>query len=245
MEMFQSFTEGELKHVIDALVRRKAERNPKQSKRTKRAKKGSTPCSIHNVEVKINQLGLGYVSDETVLFRYCSGKCVGSRQNYDLALKILKSKNLLAHRAPEFVDSGISDRARHIPCCRPKDYEPDFGFLDNHNGYKFIHKIFAQKCECVWHHIFNLYLYFDITCIIDRVLDRMFGKKFVDYFTIQVVNKCVMWHRSCKWSIPNSKMIGRFIPTRQNILTSNRSSSRFLSMSEIYQAVSKHFILKW
>ncbi|XP_062869419.1 neurturin [Trichomycterus rosablanca] len=141
MHIFQSFTEGELKQVIDALVRRKAQRNSKQSKRTKRAKKGSKPCSLHDVEVTVSQLGLGYVSDETVLFRYCSGKCVASRSNYDLALRFLKRNHLLTR--------GSGDRARHVPCCRPTAFEPDIAFLDNRNGYNTIHEIFAQECGCV------------------------------------------------------------------------------------------------
>ncbi|XP_060797630.1 neurturin [Neoarius graeffei] len=140
IHMFQSFTEGELKQVVHTLVQRKARRDAKLGKRTKRAKKGTKPCSLTDEEVTISQLGLGYVSDEVILFRYCSGKCVASRQNYDLALAKLKGQHLLTREN--------MDKARHKPCCRPTAYE-EFTFLDNHNHYHTIHNASALKCACV------------------------------------------------------------------------------------------------
>lgn len=140
MHLFQSFTEGELKQVIRTLVQRKAQRDAKLGKRTKRAKKGTKPCSLTDKEVTVSQLGLGYVSDEVILFRYCSGKCVASRRNYDLALAKLKGQRLLTRENV--------DRARHSPCCRPTAYE-EITFLDNHSHYHTIHEVSALKCACV------------------------------------------------------------------------------------------------
>ncbi|XP_041912754.1 neurturin [Alosa alosa] len=137
MDMFQSFTEGELKQVIGALVERKARRDASESKRTKRARKG-TRCSLQNREVTVSQLELGYESDEIVLFSYCSGKCSASRRNYDITLASMKER--LRHRR---------EKVRHNPCCRPTSYEEDFAFLDNHNKYQTIKEWSASKCGCV------------------------------------------------------------------------------------------------
>lgn len=142
MEMFQSFTEGELKQVIGTLVERKARRDAQQSKRTKRAKKRAKPCSLREVEVTVSQLGLGYVSDETIVFHYCSGKCTNSRKNYDLTLAFMKRSRLLT--------KDQKDKARHSPCCRPTAYEEDISFLDNFNRYHTIQEFSAQACGCVW-----------------------------------------------------------------------------------------------
>ncbi|XP_036409612.1 neurturin-like [Megalops cyprinoides] len=137
-QLFQSFTEGELKQVIETLVDRKARRD--KAKRTKRARKGLKPCSLREVEVSVTELGLGYESDETILFRYCSGKCVQSRRSYDITLKHMKEAGLLREKR---------DRARHVPCCRPTLYEEDLSFLDNNDKYYTIHEVSAQECGCI------------------------------------------------------------------------------------------------
>ncbi|XP_076880896.1 uncharacterized protein nrtn [Brachyhypopomus gauderio] len=141
MHIFQSFTDGELKQVIGALVERKARRDTKPGKRTKRAKNGGKSCSLRDVEVTVSQLGLGYVSDEIILFRYCSGKCTASRRNYDMTLAFMKRKRLLTQES--------TVRARHSPCCRPTEYEPDVSFLDNLNRYHTVHEVSALRCGCV------------------------------------------------------------------------------------------------
>ncbi|KFW00753.1 Neurturin, partial [Eurypyga helias] len=41
--------------------------------RRKRARARHKPCALKELEVSVSELGLGYESDETVLFRYCSG----------------------------------------------------------------------------------------------------------------------------------------------------------------------------
>ncbi|KAK2874489.1 hypothetical protein Q8A67_021642 [Cirrhinus molitorella] len=141
MKMFQSFTEGELKQVIGTLMERKAHRDAQQSKRTKRAKKRAKPCSLREVEVTVSQLGLGYKSDETIVFHYCSGRCTMSRRNYDLSLANMKRLQLLT--------KNQKDKARHSPCCRPTAYEEDISFLDNDNKYHTIQEISAKACGCV------------------------------------------------------------------------------------------------
>ncbi|TRZ01420.1 hypothetical protein DNTS_015157 [Danionella cerebrum] len=141
MEVFQSFTEGELKQVIGALVEKKAHRDALQSKRTKRAKKGAKPCSLRMVEVTVSQLDLGFDSDETIAFHYCSGKCTFSRKNYDVVLAHMKKSGLLL--------KDQRDKARHSPCCRPTTYEDDFLFLDNSFQYRTIREFSAKDCGCV------------------------------------------------------------------------------------------------
>uniref|UniRef100_A0A672RCU3 Neurturin n=1 Tax=Sinocyclocheilus grahami TaxID=75366 RepID=A0A672RCU3_SINGR len=134
-------SEGELKQVIGTLVDRKARRDAQQSKRTKRAKKRAKPCSLREVEVTVSQLGLGYVSDETIVFHYCSGKCTTSRKNYDLTLAFMKRSRLLTKYK--------KDKARHSPCCRPTAYEEDISFLDNFNKYHTIQEFSAKACGCI------------------------------------------------------------------------------------------------
>ncbi|XP_036442569.1 neurturin [Colossoma macropomum] len=142
MHMFQSFTEGELKQIIATLVERKAQRDAKQGKRTKRAKNGSKVCSLQEEEVTVSQLGLGYISDETFLFRYCSGRCAASRRNYDITLAFLsKSKNKL-------IKEDLK-KARNRPCCRPTAYDKDISFLDNQSRYHTIHEVSASQCGCI------------------------------------------------------------------------------------------------
>ncbi|KAJ8357687.1 hypothetical protein SKAU_G00204810 [Synaphobranchus kaupii] len=133
--MFQSFTETELKQVIGTLLDRKWRRD--KARRTKRARKGRKLCSLREVEVSVTQLGLGYESEETVLFRYCSGRCAKRRRTYDLALQSVQSAGLL--KGP----------SRHTPCCRPLHYEQDFSFLGNNDKYYTIQELSAQECGCV------------------------------------------------------------------------------------------------
>ncbi|KAL1023081.1 hypothetical protein UPYG_G00036190 [Umbra pygmaea] len=134
MHMFQSFTEGELKEMIGILVEKKARQEARQSRRTKRAKKASKPCSLRRVEVTISELGLGYESDESLIFKYCSGNCKNSNRNYDLILK-------------QWTRKGISKRERG-PCCRPTKYDK-ISFLDNSNKYKSLDEFSALGCHCV------------------------------------------------------------------------------------------------
>ncbi|XP_007240280.2 neurturin [Astyanax mexicanus] len=141
VHMFQSFTEGELKQIVSTLMERKSRRDTKQGKRTKRAKNGNKACSLQEEEVTISQLGLAYISDETIPFRYCSGRCVASRRNYDLTLASLKRKHVLNRENLK--------KARHSPCCRPIAYEKEISFLDNESKYHTIYDVSASECACV------------------------------------------------------------------------------------------------
>ncbi|MBN3270444.1 NRTN protein, partial [Polyodon spathula] len=134
--LFQSYTEGEVQQLISTLIDR--HRLAGGGKRTKRAKKGLKPCSLKELEVSVSELGLGYQSDETLLFHYCSGKCNAGRRNYDLTLEHMKRSGQ--------VKKG---KARHKPCCRPTSYDDDFSFLDNNYEYRTIKEVSAKECGCI------------------------------------------------------------------------------------------------
>lgn len=143
--MFQSFTEGELQHVVETLLdkkRRKSRRlGENQSRRTKRARRPK-PCSIREMELTVSELGLGYDSDETVLLRYCSGKCTAHRHNYDITMEHMMRTG--------FKKKGRKDKVSNGPCCRPTAFEKDFSFLDNKSRYHTIQNVSAKHCGCVW-----------------------------------------------------------------------------------------------
>ncbi|XP_041659835.1 neurturin [Cheilinus undulatus] len=143
-KMFQSFTEGELQHVVGTLLDRKRRKSLRLgdsfARRTKRARRPK-PCSIRELEVTVSELGLGYDSDETVLLRYCSGKCVAHRQNYDITMEHMVRIG--------FRKKGRKDRVSSGPCCRPTAFEKDFSFLDNKSRYHTIQNISAKHCGCV------------------------------------------------------------------------------------------------
>uniref|UniRef100_A0A667WDQ4 Neurturin n=1 Tax=Myripristis murdjan TaxID=586833 RepID=A0A667WDQ4_9TELE len=92
-------------------------------------------CSLREAQLTVTDLGLGYLSDETISFRYCSGSCRQKRRNYDLIMKKWRGE-------------GVSRRDR-APCCRPIEYEGDIVVLDINNKYKTLHEYSAQKCGCV------------------------------------------------------------------------------------------------
>ncbi|XP_005423216.2 artemin [Geospiza fortis] len=83
----------------DLLLR--AERSPPGASKAKKAG-GKSPrrtrgrnCHIRNLMVKVRDLGLGFNSDEIVLFKYCSGSCHRARSNYDLTLgSLLRQERL-------------------------------------------------------------------------------------------------------------------------------------------------------
>ncbi|XP_044076143.1 neurturin isoform X2 [Siniperca chuatsi] len=142
--MFQSFTEGELQHVVGTLLdrkRRKSRRlDEKQARRTKRARRPK-PCSLRELELTVSELGLGYDSDETVLLRYCSGKCTAHRHNYDITMEHMMRTG--------FRKKGRKDKVGSGPCCRPTAFEKDFSFLDNKSRYHTIQNVSAKNCGCV------------------------------------------------------------------------------------------------
>ncbi|XP_028988823.1 neurturin [Betta splendens] len=142
--MFQSFTEGELQRVLETLLdrrrrrSRRLEENP--GRRTKRARRPK-PCSLRELELTVSELGLGYDSDETVMLRYCSGKCAAQRHNYDIAMQHMARAG--------FRKRGRKDKVSNGPCCRPTAFEKDFSFLDNRSRYHTIHNVSAKHCGCV------------------------------------------------------------------------------------------------
>lgn len=143
--MFQSFTEGELQHVIGTLLDRKKGRKSRrlaenQARRTKRARR-QKPCTLRELELTVSELGLGYESDETVLLRYCSGKCTAHRHNYDITMEHMMRTG--------FKKKGRRDKVINGPCCRPTAFEKDFSFLDNNSRYHTIQNVSAKNCGCV------------------------------------------------------------------------------------------------
>ncbi|XP_028328715.1 neurturin isoform X2 [Gouania willdenowi] len=142
--MFQSFTEGELQQVVETLLDRKRNksrsRDGNQARRTKRARRPK-PCSVRELELTVSELGLGYDSDETVLLRYCSGKCMSHRHNYDITMEHMMRSG--------FKKRGRRDKVSNGPCCRPIAFEKDFSFLDNRSRYHTIQNVSAKNCGCV------------------------------------------------------------------------------------------------
>lgn len=149
--MFQSFTEGELQHVVGTLLDRKRRKSrrlaDKQARRTKRARRPK-PCSLRELELTVSELGLGYDSDETVLLRYCSGKCTAQRHNYDITMEHMMRTG--------FKMKGRKDKVSNGPCCRPTAFEKDFSFLDNKSRYHTVQNVSAKNCGCVWPRDFGL-----------------------------------------------------------------------------------------
>ncbi|XP_072368959.1 uncharacterized protein [Scyliorhinus torazame] len=108
--------------------------------RGRKARRGNQGCHINSLKVKVGDLGLGYKSDEIVLFKYCSGNCPRSRSNYDLTLsKLLKKNGIL---------SGSNAKVISHPCCRPSKYE-DVTFLDVQNQWQRVKRLSAAECMCV------------------------------------------------------------------------------------------------
>ncbi|XP_026061311.1 persephin [Carassius auratus] len=142
--LFQSFTEGELRKVIATLVEQK-----ERMIRTKRARKGPKPCSLHEIELTVSELGLGYESDETVRFRYCSGKCIHERRNYDFVMEHMQLNNGSSERGRRGRENGKKDKARYTPCCRPTKFEKKMSFFDNKDRFYTIQNVSARACGCV------------------------------------------------------------------------------------------------
>ncbi|KFP65908.1 Neurturin, partial [Cariama cristata] len=85
---------------------------PGAPSRRKRARARHKPCALKELEVSVSELGLGYKSDETVLFRYCSGTCEAAVRSYDLSLKSMRSRRKIK-----------KEKVRARPCCRPLAYD--------------------------------------------------------------------------------------------------------------------------
>lgn len=142
--LFESYTQGEIRELVSTLVERYSQSihsgdDPKNVARMKRARARKQPCTTKELEVRVSELGLGYISDETVLFRYCSGTCEAAVRNYDLSLQSIRGKKKIK-----------KEKVRAKPCCRPLAYDDDISFLDAKNHYHTIKEVSAKDCGCVW-----------------------------------------------------------------------------------------------
>ncbi|KAG8519026.1 Persephin [Galemys pyrenaicus] len=98
--------------------------------RLRRAPAG--PCQLWSLPLPVADLGLGYASEETVIFRYCAGSCPrGARTQHGLALARLRGQG----------------RAHGGPCCRPTRYS-DVAFLDDHHRWQRLPQLSAAACGC-------------------------------------------------------------------------------------------------
>lgn len=107
-------------------------------RRRARPRPGARPCGLRELEVRVSELGLGYASDETVLFRYCAGACEAATRVYDLGLRRLRQRRRVRR-----------ERVRAQPCCRPTAYEDEVSFLDVHSRYHTVRELSARECACV------------------------------------------------------------------------------------------------
>uniref|UniRef100_A0A3B4YUF8 Artemin n=1 Tax=Stegastes partitus TaxID=144197 RepID=A0A3B4YUF8_9TELE len=103
-------------------------------------KQSSRDCRVEKREMRVRDLGLGFDSDEIVLFKFCVGSCQSSRTNYDLALKALLENGSLPRRTARKVSGH--------PCCRPDRYEP-VSFMDAQTTWRTIQSLSAASCMCM------------------------------------------------------------------------------------------------
>ncbi|KAG1944010.1 glial cell line-derived neurotrophic factor [Pimephales promelas] len=117
-------------------LRNKTDR--KRPSRDEREKGKNRACALRQVQLKVSDLGLGYRSQEEMIFSYCSGVCVNSLTNYDKILTSLAGgdKNTL-HSSPP------------TACCRPVQYDDDLSFLDDNLMYHTMERHSARRCGCV------------------------------------------------------------------------------------------------
>ncbi|KAM8973470.1 persephin [Pelodytes ibericus] len=105
-----------------------------------RQKMDERECRLKTLLLRVGDLGLGYDSEETVLFKYCGGGCPRSRTNHDLTLSRLLQKS--DH------PSLVEDKIFGGPCCRPTHYE-DVAFLDDRHRWHTVEQLSAAACSCV------------------------------------------------------------------------------------------------
>ncbi|XP_003798038.1 persephin [Otolemur garnettii] len=98
--------------------------------RLRRAPAG--PCQLWSLTLPVAELGLGYTSEEKVIFRYCAGRCpLGARTQHGLVLARLRGQG----------------RAHGGPCCLPTDYA-DVAFLDDRHRWQRLPQLSAAACGC-------------------------------------------------------------------------------------------------
>ncbi|XP_047442396.1 neurturin isoform X2 [Mugil cephalus] len=107
------------------------------SRRNRKKVKTSRDCNLEKKQMRVRDLGLGYDSDEIILFKYCVGTCHSSRKNYDLALKALMDNGSISNK-----------KVSSQPCCRPIRYET-VSFMDTQTTWQTIKWLSAANCSCV------------------------------------------------------------------------------------------------
>ncbi|XP_029582015.1 artemin-like [Salmo trutta] len=120
--------------------RKKKERDRKGKGKGRQPQQSSPDCRVEKREMRVRDLGLGFDSDEIVLFKFCVGSCQSSRTNYDLALRALMEDGSLPRRT--------SRRVSAHPCCRPNSYEP-VSFMDAQTAWQTIQSLSAASCMCM------------------------------------------------------------------------------------------------
>lgn len=121
---------------------RKKRKKKKEKEKIEDGRRGqsSRDCHLERRKMRVKDLGMGYDSEEIVLFKFCVGTCASARGNYDAALQALLTNGSLPKRTAR----KISAR----PCCRPTDYE-SVSFMDAFTTWRTIEKVSASDCECV------------------------------------------------------------------------------------------------
>ncbi|KAK2895478.1 glial cell line-derived neurotrophic factor-like [Channa argus] len=112
-------------------------RDNKGKGKNRQPKQSSRDCRVEKREMRVRDLGLGFDSDEIVLFKFCVGSCQSSRTNYDLALKALLENGSLPRR-----------KVSSHPCCRPDRYE-SVSFMDAQTTWRTIQSLSAASCMCM------------------------------------------------------------------------------------------------
>ncbi|KAM9848938.1 uncharacterized protein artn [Aulostomus maculatus] len=138
-EAFEDWTMMEEEDIHQGRWRRSPHdpNSPRTSRRNRKKMKSSRDCHMEKKEMRVRDLGLGYDSDEIVLFKYCVGTCHSSRKNYDLALKALMDKGSISGK-----------KVSSHPCCRPTRYET-VSFMDTQTIWQTIKWLSAANCSCV------------------------------------------------------------------------------------------------
>ncbi|KAL0200319.1 hypothetical protein M9458_003506, partial [Cirrhinus mrigala] len=114
-------------------ARKKKKKKEKEEKKKKeknsRERHSSRDCRIEKREMHVRDLGMGFDSDEIVVFK--------SRGNYDLALRTLLANGSLPKRTARKISAH--------PCCRPTGYEP-VSFMDATTTWRTIKSLSAADC---------------------------------------------------------------------------------------------------
>ncbi|XP_051985335.1 artemin-like [Xyrauchen texanus] len=125
-------------------ARKKKKKKEKEEKKKKdknnRQRHSSRDCRVEKQEMRVRDLGMGFDSDEIILFKFCVGSCQRSRGNYDVALRALLTNGSLPKRTARKISAH--------PCCRPTSYEP-VSFMDATTTWRTIKSLSAANCECI------------------------------------------------------------------------------------------------